>query len=188
MNNPDHIFESLETIFWVKILTLLCGIRNGKIRIRDGKNSDPGSKIGDRKIWSRNPQHCFSHSHTCGSAESGAGSEGRLLGAKGPPGGGLSEHAAGAAPCRSRRPEGWRCTGRAEGGSGRPKGALAEHFFLSCIHQLRWRVVADFLKVYKCKNTVNCELLGLFQEFLLFLLLERRHLTLLYCRKDQPSL
>jgi hypothetical protein len=31
MNNQDHISESLETIFWVKI----------KIRIRDGKNLDP---------------------------------------------------------------------------------------------------------------------------------------------------
>jgi hypothetical protein len=36
MNNPNHISESLETIFWVKILKFL-------MRIRDGKNSDPGS-------------------------------------------------------------------------------------------------------------------------------------------------
>jgi hypothetical protein len=38
MNNPDHISESLETIFWVKNTSiLLCGsgIRGGKIRIRD---------------------------------------------------------------------------------------------------------------------------------------------------------
>jgi hypothetical protein len=33
---PGHISESLETIFWVKI-------RNSFMRIRDGKNSDPGS-------------------------------------------------------------------------------------------------------------------------------------------------
>jgi hypothetical protein len=42
MNNPDHISESLETIFWVKYL-------NSLLRIRDGKKSDPGSwmeKIG----------------------------------------------------------------------------------------------------------------------------------------------
>ncbi len=32
MNNPDHISESLETIFGVKIL-------NSFKRIRDGKNS-----------------------------------------------------------------------------------------------------------------------------------------------------
>jgi hypothetical protein len=37
MNNPNHISESLETIFWVKILKFL-------MRIRDGKNSDPGRK------------------------------------------------------------------------------------------------------------------------------------------------
>jgi hypothetical protein len=35
MNNPDHISESLETIFWVKILKSI------DADIRDGKNSDP---------------------------------------------------------------------------------------------------------------------------------------------------
>jgi hypothetical protein len=47
MNNPDHISESLVTIFWVKILKFFdadpesemkkirSGIRDGKIRIRD---------------------------------------------------------------------------------------------------------------------------------------------------------
>jgi hypothetical protein len=35
MNNLDLISESLETIFWVKIL-------NSLKRIRDGKNSIPG--------------------------------------------------------------------------------------------------------------------------------------------------
>jgi hypothetical protein len=40
MNNQDHISESLETLLWVKILKFL-------MRIRDGKNSDPGwEKIG----------------------------------------------------------------------------------------------------------------------------------------------
>jgi hypothetical protein len=34
MNNPDHIFESFETIFWVKIIKFF--------DVRDGKNSDPG--------------------------------------------------------------------------------------------------------------------------------------------------
>jgi hypothetical protein len=56
MNIPDHISESLETIFWVKILKFFNadpGWKNsdpgsgmGKIRIRDGKNSDPGSGSG----------------------------------------------------------------------------------------------------------------------------------------------
>ncbi len=48
MNNPDHT-ESLETVFWVKILKILyCG--SG---IRDGKNSDLGWKNGIQ-----DPQHC----------------------------------------------------------------------------------------------------------------------------------
>jgi hypothetical protein len=46
MNNPDNISESLETIFWVKLLKFFdadpVGIQHGKIRIRDGKNSDLG--------------------------------------------------------------------------------------------------------------------------------------------------
>jgi hypothetical protein len=37
MNNPDHISESLETIFGLKYF-------NSWIGIRDGKNSDPGWK------------------------------------------------------------------------------------------------------------------------------------------------
>jgi hypothetical protein len=43
MNNPDHISESLKTIFWVKILKFLYadpGSRMEKIRIRD---KHPGS-------------------------------------------------------------------------------------------------------------------------------------------------
>jgi hypothetical protein len=49
MNNPDHISQSLETIFWIKILW----IRDEKIWIRDGKNLDPGSGINNP-----DPQHC----------------------------------------------------------------------------------------------------------------------------------
>ncbi len=40
MNIPDHISESLETIFWVKILTvssLTLDPGREKSRIRDGK-------------------------------------------------------------------------------------------------------------------------------------------------------
>ncbi len=46
INNPDHISESLKNIFWVKILKSL-------MRIRDGKNSDPGSGMNIP-----DPQHC----------------------------------------------------------------------------------------------------------------------------------
>ncbi len=56
MNNPDHISESFETIIWVKILKFFdAGPGSGmkKIRIRDGKNSDPGSGINIP-----DPQHC----------------------------------------------------------------------------------------------------------------------------------
>ncbi len=35
MNSPDHISESLETIFWVRILQSLIRIQDGKKRIRD---------------------------------------------------------------------------------------------------------------------------------------------------------
>jgi hypothetical protein len=47
MNNPDHIFQGIEIIFWVKkILQFFygdpSGFRVGKTRIRDGKNLDPG--------------------------------------------------------------------------------------------------------------------------------------------------
>jgi hypothetical protein len=45
MNNPDHISESIETIFWVKILKFLdaeWGSGREKLSIRDGKILDPG--------------------------------------------------------------------------------------------------------------------------------------------------
>jgi hypothetical protein len=49
MNNPDHIFESLETIFWVKMLKVFDSDPGSGIFflpwIRDGKNSDPGLGI-----------------------------------------------------------------------------------------------------------------------------------------------
>jgi hypothetical protein len=46
MNNPDHISESLETIFCLKKFKSF-------MQIRDGKNSDPGSVINIP-----DPQHC----------------------------------------------------------------------------------------------------------------------------------
>jgi hypothetical protein len=61
MNNPDHIFESLETIFLfflgVKILQFFDedpGSGMETVRIRDGKKSDPRSGINIP-----DPQHCF---------------------------------------------------------------------------------------------------------------------------------
>jgi hypothetical protein len=53
MNNLDHISESLETIFWVKIPYL-----NSLKRIRNGKSSDPrsGINIPDPQHW---PKHLF---------------------------------------------------------------------------------------------------------------------------------
>jgi hypothetical protein len=47
-NNSDHISESLEAIFRIKILKFFIadpGSGMEKIRIRDRKNSDPGSGI-----------------------------------------------------------------------------------------------------------------------------------------------
>ncbi len=44
MNIPDHISESLETIFWVKILIFFDadpGWKKFGSGIRDGKKSDP---------------------------------------------------------------------------------------------------------------------------------------------------
>jgi hypothetical protein len=41
MNIPDHISESLETIFWVKILLCGSGMKKVVSGIRYGKNSDP---------------------------------------------------------------------------------------------------------------------------------------------------
>ncbi len=43
MNNPDHISESLETIFWVKI-------HNFFDEDADGKTSDPGSGMEEIRI------------------------------------------------------------------------------------------------------------------------------------------
>jgi hypothetical protein len=53
MNNPDHISESLETIFWVKIPVLQFfdadpGSRMEKIRIRDPRWEKCGSGIRDK--------------------------------------------------------------------------------------------------------------------------------------------
>jgi hypothetical protein len=45
MNNPDHISESLETIFWVKILKFFDadpGCKKFRSEIQDGKNSGLG--------------------------------------------------------------------------------------------------------------------------------------------------
>jgi hypothetical protein len=57
MNKTDHIFESLEKIFWMKILKFFDadpGSGLEKIRIRDGKNSDP-----DPQHWKKTFKMCF---------------------------------------------------------------------------------------------------------------------------------
>jgi hypothetical protein len=52
INNPDHIFESLETILLLflglKYLNSLMRIRDPGSRIRDGKKLDPRSGIRDK--------------------------------------------------------------------------------------------------------------------------------------------
>ena len=58
MNNPDHISESLETIFlMLKYLNFLCGSGMEKIWIRDPgwKNSDPGSGVEKSRIRDKDP-------------------------------------------------------------------------------------------------------------------------------------
>ncbi len=59
MNNPDNISESLEKIFWVKILKFF-DVRDGKIWIRDRKNSDPGTtQICNTALSSLLPNACL---------------------------------------------------------------------------------------------------------------------------------
>jgi hypothetical protein len=48
MNNPDHISESLETIFLVKIIKFFDADPGSDIR--DGKNSDLGSGMEKSRI------------------------------------------------------------------------------------------------------------------------------------------
>ncbi len=52
MNNSDHNSKSLETRFWVKIPKF-------SMRIRDGKNSDPGWKKLGSWINIPDPHHCL---------------------------------------------------------------------------------------------------------------------------------
>jgi hypothetical protein len=63
MNNLDHISESFKQFFAVRYLNSVMQNRDGKIRIRDGKNSDPGSGINISDPGSginiSDPQHCF---------------------------------------------------------------------------------------------------------------------------------
>ncbi len=54
MNNPDHISENLETIFWVKILKFFdadSGSGMEKIRISNTANTDTSSGS-----WDLNPE------------------------------------------------------------------------------------------------------------------------------------
>jgi hypothetical protein len=56
MNKPDHISESLEIIFGVKILLM---------RIRDGKKSDPGWEKFGSGINIPDPQDWYSPNGRC---------------------------------------------------------------------------------------------------------------------------
>jgi hypothetical protein len=58
MNSPDHISESLETIFGLKYFKSL-------MRIRDGKNSDPGWEKFRTEINIPDPQHWIIHVRLC---------------------------------------------------------------------------------------------------------------------------
>jgi hypothetical protein len=50
MNNPDHISESLEKFFWVKILRF-CGEDPGWKKFRSGiRNKHPGSAMLRKKF------------------------------------------------------------------------------------------------------------------------------------------
>ena len=52
MNNPDHIFQSLETNFFVFL-----GLKylNSFMRIRDGDSSDPGPGMEKSRIRDKHP-------------------------------------------------------------------------------------------------------------------------------------
>jgi hypothetical protein len=53
MNNPDHIFESLETFFLVKILKFFdADLRSGILK---GDSSDPGSGMEKSRIRDKHP-------------------------------------------------------------------------------------------------------------------------------------
>jgi hypothetical protein len=54
MNNPDHILESLDNIFFGGLKYL-----NSLMRIRDGDSSDPGWKKLGSGINIPDPQHCL---------------------------------------------------------------------------------------------------------------------------------
>jgi hypothetical protein len=56
-NNPDHISESFETIFWVKILKFFKS--DPESGIQDEKNSDP-----DPQHWVPLPYSTYFHMHT----------------------------------------------------------------------------------------------------------------------------
>jgi hypothetical protein len=48
MNIPDHISESLETMFWVKMLNLILKFSDADADLGSGHLFDPGSGIRDR--------------------------------------------------------------------------------------------------------------------------------------------
>jgi hypothetical protein len=56
MNNPYYIPESLETIFWAKILKFFDTDPGSRMKIFGSENRDPGWKK-----FIPDPQHCLEH-------------------------------------------------------------------------------------------------------------------------------
>jgi hypothetical protein len=66
MNNPDHISENLETIFWVKVIKFFdadpeSGMEKFGSGITDGKNSDPGSATLPKDTTDPEPEPWYVH-------------------------------------------------------------------------------------------------------------------------------
>jgi hypothetical protein len=57
MNNPDHISESLEKNFWVKILKFIAADPGSGLE----KNSDPGSGMEKIRIRDKHPGSATLH-------------------------------------------------------------------------------------------------------------------------------
>jgi hypothetical protein len=57
MNNPDHISESLETVFWVTILKFFDADPGSEMK----KNSDMGCRMEKTRIRDKHPRSATLH-------------------------------------------------------------------------------------------------------------------------------